>query len=156
MARSFDSTDYPDQDLTRAVIGAFYYVYHHHGFGFLESIYRKALLVEMRYRGIPTAEEVPFQITHRDVVVGTYRADLIAGDRVIVEVKAGTVLDPAAALQLQNYLHASRIHVGLVLHFGPSPQVKRLIATRSRLQDYSSPHIGEAERNRLAREASRP
>jgi GxxExxY protein len=137
-----------DQELTGQIIGAFYYVYHTHGFGFLESVYRKALAVELRYRGIRAVEEVPYRILHRGVLVGTYRADLIAGERVIVESKSGALLDPTASPQLLNYLRASRLRVGLVLHFGPKPSVKRLISTRHRLEDCSSDSISTAEEER--------
>src|SRR5689334_17919027 len=102
VAREFNESEYPEKRLTGEIIGAFYYVYHRLGYGFLESVYKKALLVELRYRGIPTAEEVPFEIPHRGVVTAVPRVDLLVDDRVIVETKAGTVLDPAGAAQLQT------------------------------------------------------
>jgi GxxExxY protein len=148
MAKQFDETEYPDQKLTGEIIGAFYYVYHRFGYGFLESVYRKALAVELQYRGIPVAQEVPFELEHRGVVVGRPRVDLIGGGRVIIETKAGTVLDPAAAAQLQNYLRASKLELGLVLHFGPTPAVKRLIASRNHLRDFSSDRLKEMEAQR--------
>jgi GxxExxY protein len=148
MTRQFDESDYPEQKLTGEIIGAFYYVYHCLGYGFLESVYRRALAVELRYRGIPVAEEVPFELSHRDVVIATPRADVVAGGRVIIETKAGTVLDPAGAVQLLNYLRASKVPLGLLLHFGPTPAVKRLIGTRSHLRDFSSESLERIERER--------
>jgi GxxExxY protein len=148
MTRHFDASDYPEQELTREIIGAFYYVYHCLGYGFLESVYKKALLVELRYRGIPVAEEVPYRIEHRDVVVATPRVDLLVNDRVVVEAKAGRVLDPTAAAQLQNYLRASKIEIGLLFHFGPTPAVKRLIASRNHLRDFSSDQLRRLEKER--------
>jgi GxxExxY protein len=146
--RRFDESEYPDQKLTGEIIGAFYYVYHCLGYGFLESVYRKALAVELRYRGIPAAEEVPFKVEHRDVLVGIPRSDLVAAGRIIVETKAGTVLDPAGAVQLLNYLQASKMQIGLLLHFGPTPAVKRLIGSRSHLRDFSSDRLSHTERER--------
>lgn len=105
-------------------------------------------MVELRYRGIPVAEEVPFEISHRGVVVATPRVDLLVDGRVIVEKKAGTVLDPAGAAQLQNYLRASKIEIGLLLHFGPTPAVKRLIASRNHLRDFSSDRLRKMEAER--------
>lgn len=146
--RQFAASEYPDQDLTREIIGAFYYVYHCLGYGFLESVYRKAMAVELRYRGIPVAEEVPFVLSHRDVTVGTPRVDLLTAGRIIVETKAGTVLDPAGASQLLNYLRASKLQLGLLLHFGPTPAVKRLIGSRSHLRDFSSERLEQIEQQR--------
>jgi GxxExxY protein len=115
-------------------------------------VYKKALKVELHYRGIPVSEEVRFEISHRGVVVAVPRIDLLVGRRVIVETKAGTVLDPAGAAQLQNYLKASGIEIGLLLHFGPTPAVKRLIASRSHLRDFSSDRIRLIEKERAKRD----
>jgi GxxExxY protein len=147
--RHFDESEYPDKELTREIIGAFYYVYHRFGYGFLESVYRKALVVELRYRGIPVQEEVPCQLDHRGVIVGTPRADVLAYGRIIVETKTGTVLDPKDPAQLQNYLSAFKLQLGLMLHFGPTPTVKRLIATRYHLTDCSSDQLRALEKGRL-------
>ena len=154
MQKQFDESEYPDQKLTGEIIGAFYYVYHTHGFGFLESVYKKALAVELRYRGIQVAREVPFELTHRGVPIGTFRVDLMAEERIILEAKSGTVLDPTAAAQLQNYLRASHNQIGLILHFGPTPSVKRLIASRHHFRDFSSPEIQLAEAERLSADTS--
>ena len=91
------------------------------------------MAVELEYCGIPAAREVPFELFHRGVSVGFYRADIVAASSVIIEVKAGPVLDPTAMVQLRNYLKVSGLRVGLVLHFGPKAKVKRLIATSYRV-----------------------
>ena len=82
--------------------------------------------MEPRHQGAEVREQVPFELEHRGVGVGVYRADVIVGGRLIVEVKAGLLPDPAASAQLLNYLTASGLEVGLVLHFGPELQIKRL------------------------------
>jgi GxxExxY protein len=155
MTRHFDESEYPDQKLTGEIIGAFYYVYHSHGFGFLESVYKKALAVELRYRGIHVAQEVPFELTHRGVSTGTFRADLIAEGRIVLEAKTGTALDASAGAQLQNYLRASQNQIGLILHFGAKPAVKRLIASRPQLGDMSSLEIRNTEQQRLTAETTK-
>jgi GxxExxY protein len=102
------------------------------GYGFLESVYRRALAVELRYMGIPVSEEVPYELFHRGVSVGFYRADLVVDSRVMVESKTGLVCDPIAPVQLLNCLGAAGLTLGLVLHFGPSVSVKRVIASHTR------------------------
>ena len=128
----------PDQflhgALTSQIIGAFYHIYNLFGFGFLESVYRKALAVELSFRGLDVRQEVPFRLLHRGVEIGRYRADLIVGDAVVVEVKTGLLLDPVAPAQLLNYLRASSLPVGLVLHAGPRPAIKRIVASRGTLE----------------------
>jgi len=80
--------------LTGRVISACYYVHRSFGYGFLESVYQRALAAELEYQGVPVAREVPYELFHRGVSVGLYRADLVVDSRVIVEAKIGLVLDP--------------------------------------------------------------
>lgn len=126
-------------ETTREIIGAFYRVYNYFGYGFNESGYRRALCIALRKKGLKVDEEPPFDMVYEDVVVGRYRADVIVQDSVIVEAKAGINLDPTTMLQLLNYLRLTRLEVGLVLHFGPRPSIKRLISSRIRLEDITPP-----------------
>src|SRR5690242_8250211 len=118
--------EYPYVDLTGDIIGAAYAVHRAKGFGFLERVYRRALVVELEYLGIQSRREVAFDLHHRGVPIGVYRADLIVESRVIVEVKTGMLLDPAVVPQTLNYLKASGLSVGLVIYFGPQLKVKRV------------------------------
>jgi len=130
---------YPLSELTRDVIAGFYRSFDSFGFGFLESVYRRALAVELRHAGLAIETEVPFELIHLGECVGRYRADLIVEQRLIVEVKTGPTLDPTAVHQLLNYLHVTKLPLGLVLFFGPRPKVKRLIRDDSREYPVSEP-----------------
>jgi GxxExxY protein len=55
---------------------------------------------------------------------------MIVDDRVIVELKAGAVLGPTDKRQLVNYLRATTLDVGLLLHYGPDPKFYRLVSPR--------------------------
>jgi len=123
---SLVTLEYPDEDLTGVIIGAAYAVHNDHGFGFLEKVYRRALVVELAHLGVYSEREVPFTLYHRGVPIGLYRADLIVESTVIVEVKTGLLLDPGVIPQTLNYLKASGLSVGLVVYFGPSVKVKRV------------------------------
>ena len=116
-----------ERELTGEIIGAFYQCYNELGYGFLESVYRRALAVELRARGHRCAEEGLIEVTYKGVIVGAYRFDMLVNDRVLVEAKAGEVLGPTDRRQLLNYLRATRIEVGLLLHFGPDPRFLRCI-----------------------------
>ena len=156
--------DYPLQDLTGEIIEAFIHVHHTLGYGFLESPYRKALAVELRRRGISIEQLVRYDLVYCGVPIGVYEADLVVERSVIVETKTGLLLDPVAQAQVLNYLKASSLSVGLVLHFGPRPVVKRVVRSRyysrlgtARLSDETPVPMAEgAEGSNYREQAERP
>jgi GxxExxY protein len=115
------------REITQQVIEAFYEVYNSLGYGFLESVYSRALAVELRRRGLRADREVAITVRYKREDVGVYRADLLVEARVIVEVKASRLLDPSAYSQLVHYLKATGLEVGVLLHFAPDPSFKRVI-----------------------------
>jgi GxxExxY protein len=128
----FVDPKYPLSELTRDVIAGFYRSFDALGYGFLESVYGRALAVELRHAGLGVQSEVPFELFHRGEWIGRYRADLIVERKLIVEVKTGPSLDPTAIPQLLNYLNVTKLPLGLVLYFGPKPKVKRVIRDSTR------------------------
>ena len=117
-------------DITGEIIAAFYAVYNELGFGFVESVYIRALAIELFQRRMNVAREVPVTHYNKGVTVGTYRADLLVADTVVVEVKAGEHPAEHDRPQLINYLRSSGKEVGLLLHFGPKAVLKRVIHTK--------------------------
>jgi GxxExxY protein len=117
-------------DITGEIISAFYTVYNELGHGFLDAVYVRALAIELFQRRMNVAREVPVTVFYKGVTVGTYRADLVVADTVIVEVKAGEHTSEADRPQLLNYLRASGKEVGLLLHFGPKAALRRVIHTK--------------------------
>ena len=130
--RFINNPDYPLSELTRDVIAGFYRTFSAFGFGFVEPLYRRALAVELRHAGLGVENEVAFEVFHLGEWIGRYRADLIVQQQLIVEVKTGPSLDSHAIPQLLNYLNVTKLPLGLVLHFGPKPKVKRVIRDRTR------------------------
>ncbi len=117
-----------EQETTRSVIAAFFEVYNTLGFGFLENNYKASLDHELRLRGHLVERELPIAVNFKGLCVGTYRIDMVIDRKVVVEVKSTLTLSPAATRQLYNYLYASSIDVGLLLHFGPKPKFYRQVA----------------------------
>ncbi len=111
--------DYSEDKLTEKIIGCFIEVHKVLGPGFLESIYRKALLVELR-QGLAARDEVPFDIRYKGELVGQHRVDLIVDDVVITEAKTVHELAPEHYDQLRSYLRATGIRVGLLVNFAKS------------------------------------
>ena len=131
MTKTLGSEDgeYPHRELTHQIIAACFRVHNTLGYGFLESVYRRALVVELRSRGIAVRQEVPYELTYLGVPIGTYFADLVVEESVIVEVKTGLLLDPVGVPQALNYLKAARLPLSLLVHFGPRVTVKRVVLT---------------------------
>ena len=131
------STALIDEEITRAIIGAFYCVYNTLGFGFLESIYVSALELELQKRGRKVGREVQIRIRYGGREVGLHRLDMLVDERVVVEVKSCADLPKAASRQVYNYLRATNLEVGLLLHFGQEPKFHRSINQRPTAVDLS-------------------
>jgi|SRR5664279_510811 len=115
-----------DDPVTEKVIGLAMKVHRVLGPGFLESVYRRALLVELRTAGVRCEEGRRISVVYAGVTVGDFIADIVVGDRVVVELKAVEALHRVHELQTLNYLAATGIDVGLVLNFGSAQlQFKR-------------------------------
>ena len=113
-------------DITRAIIAAYYEVYNRLGFGFLETHYATALDRELRTAGRSVSREHAVYIYYREEELGFHRLDLVVDAKVVVEIKATNTLHPSARRQLYNYLRATNLEVGLLLHFGPEPRFQRI------------------------------
>ncbi len=118
---------YKHSELTSQIINAFYVVYNTLGYGFLEKVYEKALIHELTKRGFQVAAQVPIKVYFDGVIVGEYFADLVVNDIVIIELKTAEIISDAHKAQLINYLKATGKEVGLILNFGPEPQISRKV-----------------------------
>lgn len=122
---SYGISLYKHSDLTEQIIGAFFAVYSALGYGFLEKVYVKALMIELKKRGLNARDELPIQVHYDGQLVGEYYADLVVNDLVILEIKAAKAIASEHEAQLLNYLKATPFEVGLILNFGPKPETKR-------------------------------
>jgi len=121
--------DYKHSDITDKIIRAFYNVYNRLGFGFLEKVYERALIIELKKFELSGHSQVPITVYYDDEEVGSYFADILVENCVIVELKTGEGLVEQHEAQLINYLRATDIEVGLLLNFGLKPAVKRKVFT---------------------------
>jgi len=99
---------------------------------FLEKVYENALILELQEIGLKIEQQKPINVYYCGKLVGEYFADLIIEDCVIVELKTNEAISEANANQLINYLKATKIEVGLLLHFGQKPDYKRKIFNNQR------------------------
>jgi GxxExxY protein len=106
------------KDLTQRIIAAVVQVHRTLGPGFVEGIYHKALLVELRVAGLQVETEREIVVRYRGEEVGRHRMDLIVEDEVVVELKAVPQLVPAHYAQVRSYLRAGNLETGLLINFG--------------------------------------
>ena len=116
-----------EEELTGQIIKIFYKVYNSLGYGFLEQIYHNAMILELVSSGLKVETEKPIAVYYEGNIVGSFSADLVVEEKVILELKAKERIHEADEAQLTNYLRATLIEIGLLLNFGKTPEFKRKI-----------------------------
>ena len=118
------------ESLVKKVIQSAYNVRLQLPAGFLESVYQKALLIELEKNGISAKDEVPINVYYDEYVVGEFRADIVIENKIIVELKAVQNLSLIHEAQLVNYLTSTKIDCGLLINFGGERiEIKRKFRT---------------------------
>ena len=121
------------EELTEKVIGCAYRVYNGMGFGFLESVYEKCLLIELRKADLRCEPQKPINVTYENEIVGEFVADIIVENTIILELKSVRRIIKAHEIQLVNYLVATGKPVGLILNFG-----ERRVEVKRKLKELTS------------------
>ena len=115
-----------NKEITHQIIGAAYKVYNKLGFGFLESVYKKSMIIELGKSNLKVEEEKPLKVYYYDIVVGDFFVDLFVENKIVVELKSVKQIVKEHNVQLVNYLNALKVDIGLLINFGPSEvDVKR-------------------------------
>ena len=116
------------RELIEKIIGCAYAVYNNMGFGFLESVYEKCLLIELEKAGLQAESQKPIDVLYEGQLVGQFVADIVVNDTVILELKSVRRIGTAHEVQLVNYLVATGKPVGLIVNFGEKKvEVKRRV-----------------------------
>ena len=125
--------EFKHAELTDRILSTFYDVYNELGYGFLESVYQRAMIiVALQDAGLKVASEMPISVWFRSQAVGEFRADLVVNDLVLLELKSARALESVHESQTLNYLRATNLELALLLNFGPRPQVRRLAFANER------------------------
>ena len=103
------------------------------------------MTVALEDAGLNISRQVPIPVWFRGKEVGTFFADLMVNDLVLVEVKTVRNLDSAHEAQLLHYLRATEIEVGLLLNFGHRAHFRRLVFDNDRKQIRVNPCESVAE-----------
>ena len=124
-----------EEELTRSVIGVFYNLHRALGFGFREHIYALGMEKDLVAKGHRVDREVPVMVYHRGEPLATQILDVLVDEKLVLEIKATERLHPTATSQLFSYLCATKLEIGLVLHFGRESKFHRVIC-ENRLKRY--------------------
>jgi GxxExxY protein len=100
------------KDTTGTIIAAAFEVYNVLGYGFLESVYKRAMQVELRRRAVRAELEAEIRVRYKDEDVGFFKADLWVNNSVIVELKTAKSYVEDDEPQLLNELKATGVKVG--------------------------------------------
>lgn len=107
------------------IIGACFDVYKNMGCGFLEAVYQECLEIEFRRQNIPFIPQAEIVLEYRGTTLKqTYKPDFICFQKIIVELKAITELSNEHRAQMINYLHATKLKLGLLINFGHYPKLE--------------------------------
>ena len=116
------------QELTEKIIGCAFKVYNKMGFGFLESVYEKCLLIEFQKKGLKAEAQKPIIVYYDEEIVGEFVVDILVNDTILIELKSVKKLVKAHEVQVVNYLTATKKDIGLLLNFGETKvEIKRKV-----------------------------
>lgn len=118
--------DLPLAELTEKVIGIFYEVYNELGYGFLESVYQRAMAITLEASGLRFRREYPIPVWFRGIDIGSFKADFLVEEQLLLELKTAERIERAYEAQTLNYLRATKLEIALLPNFGPSAEFRRL------------------------------
>jgi len=131
--------DFLYEDLTYRIRGALYKVHKILGSGHKESVYHKALSQEFKLQGISFTTEKTLSVIYEGIKVGNYKPDFIVEDKVLIELKAVSILPIQAEKQLAYYLRGTPYQLGLLVNFGAeSLEIRRRIWSNQSNQQKSA------------------
>ena len=110
--------------------GAVFEVYRQMGCGFLEAVYQECMERELTQAGIPFVAQPKLRLTYKDeILIQTYKPDLICYEKIIVEIKAVKELANEHRAQVFNYLKATRLKLAFLVNFSyyPKAQIERIV-----------------------------
>jgi len=120
--------EYKYSDITEKIIGCAMKVHNTLGNGFQEVIYQRALAIELEMARLVYVRELEMPIYYEGAEIGTRRVDFLIEEKIMVELKAVTLLEKVHLAQALNYLEAYKLEIGLLINFGNTRlEFKRLI-----------------------------
>lgn len=143
------------QDLTYAIRGAAFAVRKALGFGHKESVYQKALAVELMKRRIAFVRETQIPVTYDGQRVGVYQPDFLVDEKVIIELKALPRISQQEQRQAWDYLRDTPYKLALLINFGSKNlEIKRIVFDTARESVLRNSASYSPERDELLRKSA--
>lgn len=135
----------PINDLSHELIGAAIEVHRELGPGLLESAYEGAYSHELALRQIPHVRQKLMPISYKGVIIDAgYRIDILAEERVVVELKAVEKLMPIHSAQLMTYLRLGKYSLGLLMNFNALKLIDGIERVSNNAPNLSAPSASSA------------
>ena len=106
------------RDLTSRILKVCFEVSNELGYGFLESVYEKSLIIALHEEGLKAESQVPQRVKFRGQLVGEFTPDIVVENNVLLELKVAKKIAPEHIAQVLNYLKATGMPVGMLVNFG--------------------------------------
>ncbi|WP_326986875.1 GxxExxY protein [Chryseobacterium sp. MP_3.2] len=107
-----------ENEISYLIRKSIFEVYNVMGSGLLESVYEKALAIELENQGVNVQMLYPISVIYKEIELGLgFRADILVEDKIIVEIKSVVELLPVHHKQLLNYLKLTTSHLGILVNF---------------------------------------
>jgi GxxExxY protein len=106
------------RELSFKIIGCAIEVHKALGPGFPESVYERALEIELKKQGLAYERQKPFRVNYQGEFVGDFRADFVVENKVILELKAVSEMPAVFERQLHSYLQVGKLRLGILVNFG--------------------------------------
>ena len=107
-----------ENEIAKIIVDAALKIHRSLGPGLLESVYEATLAHELRTRGLQVTQQLGVPVNYDGVRLGLgFRADLVVGHKVLVEIKSVELIAPVHRKQLQTYLRLMGLHLGLLINF---------------------------------------
>ena len=98
-----------ENEITYIIRGVIFEIYNHFGPGLFESIYKEAVYVSLKNKGLFTQKEMGITAKYQNTDLGlAYRMDILVENKVIVEIKS---VEALADIHKNNFLPTSNYHV---------------------------------------------
>jgi GxxExxY protein len=114
-------------EITDKIIACAYDVHNKLGFGFSEKVYENAMMIKLSQYKLSSIQQAPINVHFEGQCVGEYFADIYVDNKIILELKAVSMLSKAHEAQLIHYLKATKVNVGLLINFGEKLKIVRRV-----------------------------
>ena len=137
-----------ENEIAYQIRGAIFTVYNALGPGLFESVYERALSIELQKQGMHVRIQVPFIAYYNGVEIGeAFRMDMLVNDKVIVELKSVESLQLVHHKQLITYLKLTGLKLGLLVNFNTSDLNKDIIRKANKLEERSAESAEKSARS---------